>query len=183
VLDPGDRPLSLKEWLVLCLACEKPTYGFAVAGLLSRNGSLGRVWQVSKPAIYLALLRLEQLGLVQMAGKQPTSSGPARSLVQATRAGRSAAPAWLREPVAHGRDVRIELMVKLALLDRAGEDPTDLLNQQRAKFVPLAAALADRVHVTTGIEHLVALWRHQAMSATIQFLDDMAQQADLSSTS
>jgi hypothetical protein len=29
---------------------------------------------------------------------------------------------WLRTPVAHGRDVRSELMIKLALLDRAGHN-------------------------------------------------------------
>jgi hypothetical protein len=40
---PSDRPLSLQEWLVLCLVGDQPTYGFAVAGLLSPEGSLGRV--------------------------------------------------------------------------------------------------------------------------------------------
>jgi hypothetical protein len=49
--DPGERPLSLCEWPVLCVACAGPTYGFAIAGLFSRGGSLGRVWQVSKPTI------------------------------------------------------------------------------------------------------------------------------------
>jgi DNA-binding PadR family transcriptional regulator len=167
--------LSLTEWLVLCLACEGPTHGFALTRLLSRQGSLGRVLRVSKPTIYRALLRLEQLGLVQMAGAQHTSLGPDRSLIEATRAGRAAARAWLRTPVAHGRDVRLELMLKLALLDRAETDPTGLLKRQRAEFGPLAAALADQVHVTTGIEHTLALWRHQAMSAIMQFLDEMTQ--------
>jgi len=69
------------------------------------------------------MARLERLGLVQMAGEQPTSQGPARSLVKATRAGRTAARGWLHTPVAHGRDVRSELMIKLALLERAGADP------------------------------------------------------------
>ena len=36
--------LSLAEWLVLCLVSEKPMYGFAIAGLLAEDGSLGRVW-------------------------------------------------------------------------------------------------------------------------------------------
>jgi PadR family transcriptional regulator AphA len=176
--DPGERPLSLTEWPVLCLACEGPTHGFALALLLSRKGNLGRVLQVSKPTIYRALLRLEQLGLVRMAGAQHTNIGPERSVIEATRAGRSAAQAWLCTPVAHCRDVRLELMLKLALLDRAGADPIHLLKQQRAAFGPLAAALAERVHTTTGIEHTLALWRHQAMSATIQFLDEMTQWAE-----
>jgi len=172
--DPGERPLSLQEWVVLCIACENPTYGFAIAALLSREGSLGQVWQVSKPAIYRAIVRLEQRGLVQATGREPTNVGPARSLVIATRTGRTAARRWLRTPVAHGRDVRSELMIKLALLVRAGDDPQDVLSRQRAAFGPLAAALADRVHDTTGMDRTVALWRHEMMSAITQFLNQAA---------
>jgi hypothetical protein len=35
----------------------------------------------------------------------------------------------------------------------------DLLREQRAEFAPLAAALANWVAATTGIEHTLALWR------------------------
>jgi DNA-binding PadR family transcriptional regulator len=175
----SDRPLSLQEWLVLCLVCEQPTYGFAVAGLLARDGRLGRIWHVSKPAIYRAVLRLERLGLVRVAGQQHTSQGPDRLLVAATQPGRRAAREWLRKPVVHGRDVQPELLLKLALLDRTGSDSRELLREQRAEFGPLAAALASRVEATVGIEHTLALWRHQTMSATMQFLDDVTQQAEL----
>ena len=177
--DPGEGPLSLIEWLVLCIACEKPTYGSAIAGLFSRGGSLGRIWQVSKPAIYRAIGRLEQLGLVQTAGQQRFNDRPASNLVTATRAGRTVVRMWLRTPVAHGRDVRSELMIKLALLDRAGDNPKDLLSRQLAAFGPLAAALAERAQHTTGMEHTLALWRHETMSATIEFLDHAAWQAEL----
>ena len=176
---PSDRPLSLPEWLVLCIACEQPTYGFAVAGLLSRGGRLGRIWHVSKPAIYRAVLRLERLGLVQVVGQQQTSQEPDHLLVTATRPGRTAARGWLRQPVAHGRDVQPELLLKLALYDRAGDDPRELLREQRAEFGALAAALASQVEASTGIEHTLALWRHQAISATMQFLDEATQQAEL----
>src|SRR5512140_1059993 len=175
--DPGEQQLLLSDWLVLCVVCEKPVHGFAVAGLFSREGSLGQAWQVSKPAVYAALQRLERLGLGQLAGEQRTSQGPARSLVEATRAGRIAATGWLRKPVMHGRNIRSELMIKLALLDRGGGEPRDLLGKQRAQFCPLAAALADRVDATTGIDHALALWRHKAMSAIMQFLDEAARQA------
>ena len=157
--EPGEQQLLLSDWLVLCVVCEQPTHGYAVARLFSHGGSLGRVWQVSRLAVYGAMRRLERLGLVQMAGQQHTSQGPARSLVKATRAGQTAAKRWLRTPVMHGRDVRSQLMIKLALLDRAGDDPRQLLREQRAEFGPLAAALADRVHATTGTEHTLALWR------------------------
>jgi hypothetical protein len=70
-------------------------------------------------------------------------------------------------------------MIKLALLDRAGEDPRDLLREQRAQFSPLAAELAGQVHATTGTEHTLALWRHEVMSAIMQFLDEAAQLAEV----
>jgi PadR family transcriptional regulator AphA len=179
VPDAGEWPLSLTDWPVLCVVCEGPTHGFAIAGVFSHGGSLGQVWQISKMAIYRAIGRLERLGMVQLAGQQHTSSGPDRSLVKATRAGRSAARVWLRTPVAHQREVRSELLVKLALLDRAGDNPADLLRRQIAAFRPLAAALADRVHQTTGIDHTLAQWRHETMTATMQFLDQAAWLAEL----
>jgi hypothetical protein len=30
--DPGEQHLLLSDWLVLCVVCEKPVHGFAVAG-------------------------------------------------------------------------------------------------------------------------------------------------------
>jgi PadR family transcriptional regulator AphA len=43
--------------------------------------------------------------------------GPARAQLQATPQGREAAERWLRQPAAHARDIRSELLVKVALLD------------------------------------------------------------------
>jgi DNA-binding PadR family transcriptional regulator len=132
----GGHRLSLAEWLVLCLVREKPTHGLVLAGLLDRNGSLGQIWSVPKATVYRALPRLELLGLIQTAGKQPASQGgPARTLVEATPAGRAAAQAWLSTPVEHAR-----------------------------------AALDGQLRATTGFDRTLVLWRHQAMTATLRFL-------------
>jgi DNA-binding PadR family transcriptional regulator len=168
---PDPERLSLAEWLVLCLVREEPTYGLVLVGLLARDGRLGQVWSVPKAVVYRALQRLEALGLIETVGEQRTSQGPVRSLHQATPAGEAAASAWLRTPVRHPRDVRSELMVKLALLDRSGTDPRDLLQAQLAQLLPVAAALDDRLRATTGFEHTLALWRHEAMTATLRFLE------------
>jgi DNA-binding PadR family transcriptional regulator len=174
---PEDRTLSLSEWLVLCLVCEQPRHGFAIARLLEAEGTLGKVWRVPKPVIYRALQRLEQLGLVRTAEQQASSQGPVRSLVDATEAGREAAAAWLTTPVSHTRDVRSELLVKLALLDRAGTDPRPLLATQREHLVPLAGALHARLDDATGFDRTLALWRYETVSATIRFLDALSAPA------
>jgi DNA-binding PadR family transcriptional regulator len=168
---PEEQPLSLSEWLVLCLVCEQPRHGFAIARLLEAGGSLGRVWRVPKPVIYRALQRLEQFGLVRTTEQQTSSQGPVRSLIDATAAGREAARAWLTRPVSHNRDVRSELLVKLALLDRAGADPQPLLEAQREHLAPVAGALRARLDDAAGFDRTLLLWRYETVSATVRFLD------------
>ena len=164
--------LSLAEWLVLCLASEGPTHCFAIAGLLAEDGSLGRVWHVRKAVVYRAAQRLEQLGLIVMAsGKQPSRLGPARIPLWATPEGRQAAEGWLRQPACHARDVRSELLMKLALLDRAGGDPRELLRAQRRQLAPMADALVGQIPVTTGFDQVLMQWRHESVLATLRFLD------------
>src|SRR5437773_10375867 len=177
--EPAPERLSLAEWLVLCLVREEPTYGLVLVGLLARDGSLGQVWSVPKAVIYRALQRLEALGLIRTVETQRSSQGPVRSLCEVTPAGEAAAAAWLGTPVEHPRDVRSELMVKLALLDRSGTDSGDLLRAQLARLLPVAAALDDRLRATTGFEHTLVLWRHEAMTATLRFLEALCAQSEI----
>jgi DNA-binding PadR family transcriptional regulator len=128
--------LSLAEWLVLCLVSEGPTHGFAIAGLLAHDGSLGQVWHVPKQVVYRAAQRLERLGLITVSEKQPSRLGPGKAQLHITPEGRLAAGGWLRQPAAHPRDIRSELLLKLALFDRAGADPRELLRTQRVQLAP-----------------------------------------------
>jgi hypothetical protein len=124
--------------------------------------------------VYLALQRLELLGLIRTAGTQRASQGgPTRTLLKATPAGQAAALAWLSTPVAHPRDVRSELLVKLALLDRAGSDSRALVQAQLERLLPVAAALDDRLRATTGFDRALALWRRETLTATMGFLQTL----------
>lgn len=172
--------MSLAEWLVLCLICERPAHGFALAALLGPDGEMGQVWRVPKPVVYRALQRLERLGLVQTTEQQPSSQGPVRSLVDATSSGRETAAAWLSRPAGHNRDVRSELLVKLALLARSGADPQRLLDAQREQLIPVARALQDRLNEATGFDRTLILWRSETMTATLRFLDAMGARATTS---
>jgi hypothetical protein len=69
--------------------------------------------------------------------------------------------------------VRSELLIKLALLDRAGTDPQPLLLAQQMQLAPIATALSDRVRDAAGFERTLAVWRHQAIDATMRFLTAM----------
>ncbi|MGH7733863.1 MAG: hypothetical protein ACREOE_09245, partial [Gemmatimonadales bacterium] len=89
--------------------------------------------------------------------------------------------AWLGTPVEHARDVRSGLMVKLALLDRRAVDSRDLLQAQLARLLPVAAALDDRLRASTGFEHTLVLWRHEAMTATMRFLESLTARREVGS--
>ena len=157
---------------MLCLVGEAPSHGFALARVLSEDGELGKIWRVPKPVIYRALQRLEDVGLVETVELQASSAGPVRSLVDATDAGRAAATAWLAKPARHNRDIRSELLIKLALLDRAEADPAPLLTAQRAQLEPVAVALERRLAQTAGFDRTIVLWRWETVAATLRFLDD-----------
>ena len=70
-------------------------------------------------------------------------------------------------------------MVKLALLDRSGIDCRDLLQAQLARLLPVAAALDERLRATTGFEHTLVLWRHEAMTATVRFLETLTAPSEV----
>jgi DNA-binding PadR family transcriptional regulator len=170
----GEPSLSLSEWLVLCLVTDQATHGNAIAAQLGHDGPLGQVWHVHKAVVYRSIDRLQQAGLVVAVGEEPSSRGPVRMLVEATPDGRAAGRAWLARPVSHTRDIRSGLLVKLALLDRAGDSSAALLEAQHAQLQPIAGALAGRLREADGFERILVLWRYETISATIRFLDALS---------
>ena len=171
-MHPAEEPaLSKSEWIVLSLVCEGPAHGNALSILLGRDGDLGRIWHVNRAGVYRSLDRLVGLGLIRSAGEQPSNRGPVRTLVEATAAGQAAAASWQHRPAQHTRDIRSELLIKLALLHRSGTDPHDLLVAQHGLLVPIASALRDRIATATGFDRTLLLWRYENASATVRFLD------------
>ena len=121
---------SLPEWAALGLLCESPRHGWAVARDLASDGEVGRVHSCTRPLVYRALAQLRDAGLAEVRGQASSDEGPARTTLGATRQGRAAFRRWRSAPIAHVRDLRSELMLKLLFADRAGDDPIELLHGQ-----------------------------------------------------
>src|SRR6476646_4422316 len=83
--------------------------------------------------------------------------------------------AGLNTPVEHVRDVRTQLLLNLALLDRAGRDPTNLIRRQRAVLEPIAAAIKAERPQGKGFDATLLAWRRANAAATLDFLDDIIQ--------
>ena len=163
---------SLAEWTVLALISEHPTHGFAISQLTAPDGDLGRIWHIPKPVIYRAIGRLEEAGMITPQAVEP-GRGPQRTIYSVTPAGRTALAAWLDTPVDHVRDVRSHLLIKLALLDRAGIDATGLLRRQKAILQPIASAIATERAPRQGFDATLLAWRRATASAALTFLDDI----------
>jgi DNA-binding PadR family transcriptional regulator len=164
--------LSLPEWTVLAVLSQQPAYGFAVARLTTHGGALGRVWQIPRPVIYRSIGRLLDAGLIVPAGTEP-GLGPQRTIYTATEQGREAAGRWLDTPVQHVRDIRSQLLLKLALLDRAGADPAALLRRQREALEPIASAIQAHEAAGDGFDAILLAWRRASVVAVIDFLDSI----------
>jgi DNA-binding PadR family transcriptional regulator len=159
------------EWAVLGLLAIAPAHGFATARELAPGGRLGRVWTMGRPRVYRAIADLTERGLLEAAGEEPGDRGPARTLYRASAAGRAALQHWLRTPVVHVRDVRSELLLKLALLDLAGRSPRALLRSQRRQFERIVESLEQ--HEGEDFDRVLGRYRLATARGVLAFVDDL----------
>jgi DNA-binding PadR family transcriptional regulator len=163
--------LSPGEWAVLGAVAEGPTHGFAVAQLLAPGGALGRVWTLPRPAFYVVLKKLVQLGLIAERSTERSDRGPVRTILAVTPTGRRAIRQWLEEPVDHVRDIRSMLLLKLAFLDRSHGERRRLIEAQRYRVMAQMEGLEDKRAEAVGFERVLVEWRLSSSRATIEFLD------------
>jgi DNA-binding PadR family transcriptional regulator len=166
--------LSLAEWTVLAVVSERPTHGFAIAQLTAPGGELGRIWHIPRPIIYRSIGRLVESGLMTPDAVE-SGRGPQRTIYTVTPSGWEAVASWLDTPVQHVRDVRSHLLLKLALLDRSGGDPTSLLRRQKATLEPIAWAITAERPERKGFDATLLAWRRATAAAALSFLDDITQ--------
>lgn len=171
---PLREPL-LAEWACLGAVYRTPTHGFAIAKRLDLSGDLGRVWYVSRPLTYRALDQLRNRTWIEPRGEQPGDAGPNRTLLAATASGRARFTAWINTPVAHVRDVRSELLLKVVLADEHHLDIADMLDRQHVLLDEYADALDHEASAASAREQpdgddVVVAWRREMVTATRRFV-------------
>ena len=165
--------LTAGEWAALALLTEEPTHGFAIARALAPDGEVGRVWSLRRPLVYRALETLSGMGLARPVGTLPSSSGPQRTILETTIIGQRRLAGWLDQPVAHVRDARSLLMLKLLFLARRQGDLEPLLSAQRVQFARLAEGLSAAADQAGGFDRALLLWRVENTTAAIRFTERM----------
>lgn len=170
-----DDDLSLGEAVCLALIAEHPRHGWSLVRELEPGADIGRVWSLSRPLTYRAVDGLLERVFIVRRGPE-SGGGPTRQMLSVTPAGRRAADRWLATPVAHVRDVRTELLLKVVLLGRRGRDPRPLLAAQREAFAPHEAAL--RAASRRAGADAVDRWRYESSHAVMRFLDGALREAE-----
>ncbi len=159
--------LGLADHVCLALVGQGVEHGWAVGTVLAPDGELGRIWTLSRPLTYRSI---DNLVLRRLLIRKGTAQGRGRdrSLLRITAGGIEALSAWLDQPVEHLRDVRTELLLKMALRERSGLALEPLLVAQQDWFAPTIASLT----TTAPDEDIVDRWRRESARAVRRFLDD-----------
>jgi DNA-binding PadR family transcriptional regulator len=161
--------LSLSDWAVLGVVSEAPTHGWPVVRALRGDGELGKVWTVARPVVYRSLATLAKAELIEEYDELPGERGPQRTMVRATRKGRSALRRWLATPVGHVRDVRTEFLLKVAFLTRDGAPIAGLVDAQLVALQPVLAAVGKQP-ADDDFDGVLAQWRREQALAVERFL-------------
>jgi DNA-binding PadR family transcriptional regulator len=168
----GDE-LLLGEWACLGILYAAPTHGFAIAARLKPTGDVGRVWSLSRALTYRSLDQLAARGFIHPVGEEPGIAGGNRTILAATRIGRSRFRAWIRTPVMHLRDVRSELLLKLVLAEVCEIDLAAMLEQQHAQIERLLRSGVADASDRGGQSDVVTLWRTESARAALRFVDHL----------
>jgi DNA-binding PadR family transcriptional regulator len=141
------RPLTDFEQVLLGVVASQPRSGYGLKKMF--NSSPASVYQPSPGALYPALRRLEERGLLH-AEKQVSSGRRALRLYQVTEAGLAVYLEWLRKPVVPetvGADLGQHLM-RFSLMEKYLE---------RAEVIAFLADLGDALDgFVRGMEQFVA---------------------------
>jgi PadR family transcriptional regulator AphA len=165
----SEQQLLLGEWACLGILYPAATHGFAIAARLKPDGDVGRVWSLSRALTYRSLEQLAIRGYIQPVGEEPGIAGGNRTILAATRTGRTQLRKWLATPVVHLRDLRSELLLKLIVAELCEIDISNMLAAQRVHITQLADAITAQIEADP--HDVVALWRSESSHAALRFLD------------
>src|SRR5262245_57920034 len=128
--------IGMADGTCLALVAAGHRHGWALVRELAPDGEIGRIWSLSRPLTYRTIDGLVRREWLRRVGEEKGEGGR-RAVLALSSAGGRAARRWVRTPVDHIRDVRTELMVKLTLAERLGEDARALLEAQRETLAPI----------------------------------------------
>ena len=170
------KPSSLTiEHALLGFLREQPKHGYAIHQEIADPAGLGPVWQIKLSQLYALLDKLENAAYVTTT-TEPQDNKPPRKLFHLTAVGEAAFLAWVESPVANGRSLRLEFLVKLYFARREGtEVAARLLTAQRQQCQKWLTSQQEKVNkeMSSGQEYgrLVHQFRLSQIQTMLNWLD------------
>lgn len=124
------QPLTV-ELALLGFLRRGALHGYEIHRQLADPAGLGEVWRLKQSHLYALLSRLAEEGYLTSSLK-PQETRPQRRQYRLTKIGRTAFREWIQEPVARGRDIRLDFLTKYFFAELEGpEVAARLLHKQR----------------------------------------------------
>lgn len=169
------QPLTI-EHALLGFVRQQPMYGYEIHQRLLASAELGLVWTIKQSQCYAILTRMEEDGLLR-SEVSPQEPRPARKMLYLTPAGEATFLRWVRSPVEHGRDVRLEFLAKIYFARQEGAAALELTARQRRVSVQRLAALREQaaaLEAERPYDWLVLRYRIGQLEAALSWLDECA---------
>lgn len=109
------------EFFLLGLLYKQPRHGYDLMKAIKQSPGLSAIWFVKPGRIYSLLDRLEKAEMVTVTQIE-SHSAPSRKQYSLTDFGEKAYLEWVRQPVSHGRDMRLIFPARLYFASQLGPD-------------------------------------------------------------
>jgi DNA-binding PadR family transcriptional regulator len=161
------------EYALLGYLRQRPSHGYDLRRRLADPAGLGIVWRLKQSQLYALLSRLEGEGVV-MSTYELQATRPPRKVFRLTDRGERAFLEWVKTPVAHGRQLRLEFLAKLYFAQREGPQISDRLIERQMEACRSwlsdaqgsATMAADRLYA-----YLVHAFRAGQIQAMLEWLE------------
>jgi len=167
------------ELALLGYLLDEPAHGYDIYQRLRAPDGLWQVWRMKQSQLYALLKGLETEGLIHST-VTPQTARPARKMLSLTEAGRERFLTWLRSPVDHGREMRIEFLAKLYFalqLDRGRvgvliTTQREICRSWQEDMPRSILPQRDQTGVATPFAKSVVIFRRTQIDAFVAFLDE-----------
>lgn len=150
-----------------------PMHGYEIYQHMSDPNGLGLVWVVKQSRLYALLAGLEKEGYIE-AVLEPQESRPPRKVFHLTESGEKVFLNWVQSPVPHGRQIRLDFLVKVYFAQQEGpETVARLLQRQRLTCESWSARLQESAGSLENEQAYTALvyeFRRQQIRAILDWL-------------
>lgn len=175
-------PITMEN-VILALVDEEPLHGYEIHQRLNNMPGINKIWNIKQALLYSKLDRLESSGFIEPIPDQPDAGLTGRIVFRLTPEGKASLMDWVSTPVRRARHIRQDLLGKLIIARRYGDDyALDLIQKQREVCQAWYDHLLQDLPVTStqsldeAIVHSYRLYRDRSI---LHWLDHLKGQIKL----